>query len=179
VVKVSTERGCPFTTTAECGIMRAVRVKLRYIALDLDTEMKASTGNLDKAKAYELADGNFITVGVERFRFPEILFQPSFGGKGASGIQDIQAVLSLDASGCTRVLLKDSGNGVSCTMPIREGYALPRATLRLDPPGRDLTKFVMKVLTVRGYLLTTTTERAIVRTVLKKLCAWRWTSTRR
>ncbi|CAE7938194.1 ACT1, partial [Symbiodinium necroappetens] len=50
--------------------------------------MKAASESSDKEKTYELPDGNIITVGAERFRCPEVLFQPSFVGKEASGIHD-------------------------------------------------------------------------------------------
>jgi len=98
MMKILTERGYSFTTTAEREIVRDVKEKLSYVALDYDTDLKKANETSDMDKTYELPDGNIITVGSERFRCPEVLFQPSFIGKESSGIHDttFQSIMKCD-----------------------------------------------------------------------------------
>ncbi len=56
------------------------------------------------------------------------------------------AVLSLFSTGSTKGVLIESGQGVSHTVPVFEGYALPHAVQRLDISGQDVTYKLIDVI---------------------------------
>ncbi|KAM7044464.1 LOW QUALITY PROTEIN: actin-related protein T1 [Molossus nigricans] len=80
------------------------------------------------------------------------------------------AVVALYASASVTGLVVDSGEGVTCTVPIFEGYSLPHAITKLEVAGRDITEHLTQLLLTRGSTFPYILNKDLVDDIKEKLC---------
>ena len=97
-----------------------------------------------------------ITIMFETFQVPKTYIA-------------IQAVMSLYSNGRTTGIVVDSGDGITHTVPIYEGYSIPHAIDKNFVAGRDVTDYLITLCGERGYNFTTSAEFEIVRDIKEKL----------
>ncbi|KAI9825012.1 MAG: Actin-like protein [Sarea resinae] len=89
--------GYVFHTSAEKEVVRCIKEKTSYVALDPKKEEKEwaasgagrGTGEGGKAVEYTLPDGHKLKISAERFRAPEILFDPEIIGLEYPGVHQL------------------------------------------------------------------------------------------
>uniref|UniRef100_A0A0N4Z0Y3 Actin n=1 Tax=Parastrongyloides trichosuri TaxID=131310 RepID=A0A0N4Z0Y3_PARTI len=82
----------------------------------------------------------------------------------------IQAVLSLYSTGRTSGVVLDCGDGVTHIVPIFNGFALSHAIQRSEIAGRDISRYLKKLLFREGIVLSRSSEFEIVREIKEKAC---------
>ncbi|RZC51725.1 hypothetical protein C5167_020155 [Papaver somniferum] len=86
---LSNEQGYPLPTVTK-RVVREMKEALTYVALDYEDELEAAVEDSSILRSWELPDGEVITIGEERFRCPESLFQPSLIGMySALGVHEM------------------------------------------------------------------------------------------
>ncbi|CAG8519742.1 9346_t:CDS:2 [Acaulospora colombiana] len=78
--------GYNFHTTAEKEVVRLIKEKTCYVAVNPMKEEKEVNGKYDD---FTLPDGNVVKLGTERFKAPEILFNPELIGQEYAGIHQV------------------------------------------------------------------------------------------
>merc|ERR1719199_410014 len=102
-----------------------------------------------------------------REKMVEIMFE-TFGVPSLN--ISIQGVLALLGQGRTTGLVLDSGEGVTHTIPVFDGFGMTMGIQRLDLAGRELNTLLAKLLAQEGTCLTTTTDQHHVRLMKEKHC---------
>ena len=82
----------------------------------------------------------------------------------------IQAVMSLYANGRSTGLVVDSGDGVTHTVPVFEGFSIPHAIEKMEIAGRVITDYAQTLLIGYGHSFTSTAEMEIVKDIKEKMC---------
>ncbi|PVG03349.1 putative centractin [Serendipita vermifera] len=73
-------------TTAEREVVRTIKEKCCYVAANPQKEEKESAGRTEE---FRLPDGSVVKLGMERFKAPEILFNPEQIGLEYAGVHQV------------------------------------------------------------------------------------------
>jgi len=82
------QRGYSLVSSAEREIVRDIKEKLCYVALEPEKEMKLAEKVTEMQKEYVLPDGEKVVIGAERFLAPEVFFNPGVIGMEATPLDE-------------------------------------------------------------------------------------------
>ena len=145
-MQILPERVYSFTATTEREVVQNITKKQNYIDSDYGTELKP-TAETDKEKTHEPSDVNITTVGAERLRCAEVLFQPCLTGKEASGLHDISSrtkcvvdirkeLYACVVSSCGTAMFRGTGERMT-----REPTALAPLTMNIKVVAPPLSRW--------------------------------------
>ena len=83
---ILTESGISLSSTAELEIVKDIKEKKCYVALDYEDEIKQFETGDSKSTQYEMPDGQIVKIGSQQIKCAEALFKPQFLGKDFGGV---------------------------------------------------------------------------------------------
>ena len=86
--KLLQDRGHYYVTNAEYELVRDIKEKLCYVALDFEKELQSTEQNSAHNSTYELPDGQVADIGKACFECPEGLFKPELLRSTYNGIHE-------------------------------------------------------------------------------------------
>lgn len=81
-----------------------------------------------------------------------------------------QPILSLFSTSGTSGVVLESGDGVTQSCVVYEGYSIPNSYIRYDYGGKDVTEYLQTLLKRQGYSFSTTAEFQIVKKIKEQFC---------
>ena len=81
-----------------------------------------------------------------------------------------QPILSLFSTSNTSSIILESGEGVTQSCVVYEGYSIPNSYIRNNYGGKDVTEYFQTLLQRQGYSFTTTSEFEIVKKMKEDIC---------
>jgi len=85
MIKLLSDLGYQFSESTDYDTLKDIKEKNGFVALDFEQAMKEAADSKKFDKVYELPDGSKITIGNERFRCTELLFNPNLQGLDYKG----------------------------------------------------------------------------------------------
>ena len=133
-----------YTSTTDKATINELKEKVCYVADDYDNECKLSMDsfntNSKKLEVYDLPDQTKVYLGAQKFKCPEMLFQPSLAGSSHVGIHE-QAFKSIKS--CDEDINRDLFlNVVLCGGSSLFSKIKPRLAKELQslaPTGRNVS----------------------------------------